>query len=163
MSASCPEILNYFFKLEKPGDESSQQELQLWCQILALMAYASIWSGFFFSRPICKELNEYVNMNMIIYWGHCRELHDYNQTCVSPAGRVRGTRQVWGEVESCLWSVDITCWPVMCMHKKIQCFSKYSLLHIMSHYNHKLQSILLGFYVMHQHKVVHHREVEGNK
>lgn len=36
--------------------------------------------------------------------------------------------------------------------------SPRGLLHILSCYNHKLKCILLGFYVMDQHKIVHFEE-----
>ena len=35
------------------------------------------------------------------------------------------------------------------------------LFYILSHYNHKCKCILLGFYVIDKHKVVHNCEVEG--
>ena len=39
---------------------------------------------------------------------------------------------------------------------------KYSPpLNILSHFNHKCKCILLGFYVIDQHEVVHNCEVEG--
>ena len=47
----------------------------------------------------------------------------------------------------------------------IQCLAKVfialELFHILSRYKHKLKYILLGFYVIDQHKVVHNCEVKG--
>ena len=52
------------------------------------------------------------------------------------------------------------------MHILIQCLEKVfiplEIFHILSCYNHKLKCILLGFYVIDQHKVAHNCEVEGN-
>ena len=39
-------------------------------------------------------------------------------------------------------------------------FTPLELFHILSHFDHKCKCILLGFYVIDQHKVVHNCEVE---
>ena len=40
-------------------------------------------------------------------------------------------------------------------------FTPLELFHILSYYNHKCKCILMGFYVIDQHKVMHNCEVEG--
>ena len=51
------------------------------------------------------------------------------------------------------------------LHQNLQWLAKIfiplELFHILSRYNHKRKCILLGFYVIDQHKVVHNCEVEG--
>ena len=47
-------------------------------------------------------------------------------------------------------------------YSALQKYSPVELFHILSHFNHKCKSILLGFYVIDQHKVVHDCEVGGN-
>ena len=52
-----------------------------------------------------------------------------------------------------------------CCHAVLQCLEKVCIplenVHILSRCNQKRKFILLGFYVMDQHKVEHNCEVEG--
>ena len=50
-----------------------------------------------------------------------------------------------------------------CIYSALQKYSApLELFHILSHCNHKCKCILLGFYVIYQHKMVHNCEVEGH-
>ena len=56
-----------------------------------------------------------------------------------------------------------SCWCYISSRDTVPCKSIYplELFHILSRFNYKCQRILLGFYVIDQHKVVYNCQVEG--
>ena len=78
-------------------------------------------------------------------------------------GRVKPVKKKFGLVCSLFIYLSCSCTsPLEATYSALQKYSvSVELFHILSHFNHKCKCILLGFYVIDQHKVVHNFEVEG--